>query len=193
MQLALLCLMKKRKGWSAQNLAGTTLQYLMTMSMSEAAAASVPSSFTSKKLLCTTLGRNSSILTDIKEKSALSRERHQLFPVAEAQGPCHSPLPAEILEGKLQLQCSSYGMAWSRLWISQKWVFFPPERPEFAFRIHTTAHINKHTEAFTCPFFSYKWVLMVTQDQRHLYLPGGCEILPLCCYTCGFHTERGDL
>lgn len=40
MQLALLCLRKKRKGWSAQNLVGSTSHSTYSMCMSEAAAAS---------------------------------------------------------------------------------------------------------------------------------------------------------
>lgn len=70
MQLALLCLMKKRKGWSAQNLGPYSMQH-STTTMPEAAAASVPSSFTSTKLLCTNLDRHRSLSVDIAKKSAL--------------------------------------------------------------------------------------------------------------------------
>lgn len=69
--LAALCLIKKRKGWSAQNVGPGAEQHSKT-TMPDAAAASVPSSFTSTKLLCTNLDRHRPLSPDSAERSALS-------------------------------------------------------------------------------------------------------------------------
>lgn len=79
MLLVLWCLMKKRNGWSAQNLGSILLhrEFLMT---AVAAAASVPSSLTSTKHLCTTLDTGTFFLVDIPEKSALVSSKASVIP-----------------------------------------------------------------------------------------------------------------
>lgn len=58
-----LCLMKKRKGWSATKVAGI-LKAHAVITTAVAAAASVPSSFTSTKALWTTFDRTRSFAGD---------------------------------------------------------------------------------------------------------------------------------
>lgn len=72
MLLVWLCLMKKRKGWSAQNHDGPPpKQRGMMPSAEDAAAASVPSSLTSTTFLATNLDRHKFLPGDIAGKSAL--------------------------------------------------------------------------------------------------------------------------
>ena len=73
------CLMKKRKGWSAQNL-GSILQHREFLTTAVAPAASVPSSLTSTKHLCATLDKGTFFLADIPEKSALASSKASVIP-----------------------------------------------------------------------------------------------------------------
>lgn len=64
--LEALCLMKKRKGWSAMKVSGI-ISDLSETTAAVAAAASVPSSFTSTKALCTTFDSTRSFPEDMPE------------------------------------------------------------------------------------------------------------------------------
>ena len=73
------CWMKKRKGWSAQN-RGTILRILGVILATVAAAASVPSSVTYTKDLCTILDRCKSCWHDIPLKSAWAASKASVMP-----------------------------------------------------------------------------------------------------------------
>ena len=77
--LVLLFWIKKGKGWSAQNL-GVILAQHSIRTAAVAAAASVPSSSTSTKVLCATWDRSRSFLDDIVEKSALVSSKASVTP-----------------------------------------------------------------------------------------------------------------
>lgn len=79
MQLVLWCLMKRRKGWSAQN-RGSVLTHRAFLTTAVAAAASVPSSLTSTKHLCMTLDTGTLFVADIPEKSALASSKASVIP-----------------------------------------------------------------------------------------------------------------
>lgn len=78
MDLVLLCLMKKRKGWSAVKCSSLSIQ--RTAMPAVAAAASVPSSFTSTKALWATVDRKSPPSPFIPDKSASPAQNTSVMP-----------------------------------------------------------------------------------------------------------------
>ncbi|TNN76860.1 hypothetical protein EYF80_012913 [Liparis tanakae] len=78
MDLVLLCLMKKRKGWSAVKCSSLTIQNATMPAV--AAAASVPSSLTSTKALWTTVDRKSPPSPFMPDKSAFAPQNTSVMP-----------------------------------------------------------------------------------------------------------------